>query len=412
LIQEEVGKWIGVAQQMFNAYSDMQQSSINEENNRENAQFNKEKALGNKKKEEYKRMLDSKLISQDDYNSKVEAIDKVLEEKQRRIKRDQWERQHDADILQAETNAILAIARAFVDYEWPYSLIVAALVGATAYMKVSELESQTAPEFRYGKEAGEPIQKQKGGIVHGPTHEQGGIDLIDSITGKKLGEMEGLEMIVGEKAVEANPEVAALLMDSSKRGGVKITPEEIYKLVDKYVPDAKRKKAIDAPAYAGIKTNSESAANYDPKNISTPGYNIKDDDFASKVLSNLFKPVQTVSTPQFVERSARVPQIDTKSIIDSIQVSRLGYATALPALPEQRPTQQQKEDMLNITGESKDIATTLKMLQTTMEEMKTTLEQARKTWEKPVDVKAKVVLRDFDEARRLEDVTKQNARIG
>lgn len=415
LIQEEVGKWIGIAQQMFNAYSDMQQSSINEENNRENAQFNKEKALGNKKKEEYKRMLDAKLISQDDYNSKVEAIDKVLDEKQRRIKRDQWERQHDADILQAETNAILAIARAFVDYQWPYSLIVAALIGATAYMKVSELESQTPPEFKYGKEAGEPIKKQIGGIVYGPSHEDGGIDLIDSQTGEKLGSMEGKEMIVGEKAVEANPEIAQLLMKSSKQGGVKIDNEEIYKIVEKYIPEAKRITTREVPDSFSTITEQVSTQHntaHGRPDISTSGVQIDDDDFATRVLSNIFHPVEQVNVPRFVERSARVPQIDTQSIVDSIQVSRLGYATALPVLPEQRPTQQQKEDMLNITGESKDIAATLKQLQTTMAEMKTAIDQAKQTWEKPFDVKAKVVLRDLDEARRLEETAKRNARIG
>ncbi|HOZ83728.1 MAG TPA: hypothetical protein PKU82_12495, partial [Bacteroidia bacterium] len=219
----------------------------------------------------------------------------------------------------------------------------------------------------------------------------------------------------GEKAVEANPEIAQLLMKSSKQGGVKIDNEEIYKIVEKYIPEAKRITTREVPDSFSTITEQVSTQHntaHGRPDISTSGVQIENDDFASRVLSNIFHPVEQVNVPRFVERSARVPQIDTQSIVDSIQVSRLGYATALPVLPEQRPTQQQKEDMLNITGESKDIAATLKQLQTTMAEMKTAIDQAKQTWEKPFDVKAKVVLRDLNEARRLEETAKRNARIG
>lgn len=65
----------------------------------------------------------------------------------------------------------------------------------------------------------------KGGIAQGPSHAEGGIHMIDSKTGKKVGEMEGDEpyMILSKETYKNNTELVNALLDTSmNKGGERV----------------------------------------------------------------------------------------------------------------------------------------------------------------------------------------------
>jgi len=83
--------------------------------------------------------------------------------------------------------------------------VAAAAALAFGYSNVKKIKSES------------PSNYAKGGIAKGPSHDQGGINMIDSRTGKKVGEMEGDEpyMIFSKKTYKNNRELINALLDSS-----------------------------------------------------------------------------------------------------------------------------------------------------------------------------------------------------
>ncbi|MFK5893728.1 MAG: phage tail tape measure protein [Pseudomonadota bacterium] len=91
--------------------------------------------------------------------------------------------------------------------------IAAAAAIAFGVAQMAEIKSEN-----YGSYA-------KGGIAQGSSHSEGGIHMIDSKTGKKVGEMEGNEpyMILSTETYKNNRELVDSLLDSSmNRGGAQV----------------------------------------------------------------------------------------------------------------------------------------------------------------------------------------------
>lgn len=127
--------------------------------NREQAALNREKRANEEKKKGYKKLLDDKLISEQQYNRRVTAADEEMERKERAMRRRQAEREKRANIYQAIINTFSAIAEALPDI--PLSI----LAGITGFAQVSAISSQELPELGLGD-----------WIRQGRTHKQGGIN--------------------------------------------------------------------------------------------------------------------------------------------------------------------------------------------------------------------------------------------
>lgn len=70
-----------------------------------------------------------------------------------------------------------------------------------------------------------PTRYATGGVPEGPSHAQGGIKLIDGMTGAVLGEMEGGEPIISKDVYAQNPQlIDALLYAGQRRRGLSIRP--------------------------------------------------------------------------------------------------------------------------------------------------------------------------------------------
>lgn len=80
-------------------------------------------------------------VGQREYEKEKEALLKKREKTEREYERKKKAEQKEAALTKALINAALAISRAFADYEYPYSLIVAALAGASAAVEVANIES-------------------------------------------------------------------------------------------------------------------------------------------------------------------------------------------------------------------------------------------------------------------------------
>lgn len=440
IIRNEMKKYLDITQQALSIGTTLMNSSITRQNNAENAELARDKKNLDKKKDMLKQQLDQKLISQQVYNDKIAKLDSDYDKKQAKIKLDQWKRNKDASIKAAKIEATMAILRAFADYEWPYSLIIAALAGAAAYAKVDEIKSQQPPEFKYGKPAGEYIQPGKGGMAVGQSHDNGGIDLIDTGTGRKVGNMEGDEMITGKAAVQQNPELAALLLESSKKGGTKIDNTKLVELVLLDSPELIHREAARVPHMAEGRAALDDFGNELLKKI-TPhhrsynnttaygntsvgeryanGGGIAEDVIAvtSEYLQNFMQALSdrsasftgvtmSAARPQFIERN--IPQINTSRIIDNIRIERMGYEAASRLSDEIRLPQADS----SIKDRDNEMAAMMNDMKQLIVQNTRAMQELQQAYTRPMNVKTQFVLKDYDEFRRREQQAKQNARIG
>ncbi|NQU52243.1 MAG: phage tail tape measure protein [Bacteroidetes bacterium] len=100
----------------------------------------------------------------------------------------------------------------------PYVGPILAPIAAAAAIAMGVAQMAAIKSEGYGSYA-------KGGIARGASHAEGGIHMIDSKTGKKVGEMEGDEpyMILSTETYKNNRELVDSLLDSSlNRGGEQV----------------------------------------------------------------------------------------------------------------------------------------------------------------------------------------------
>ncbi|WP_432328946.1 hypothetical protein ACRQ5D_10945 [Mucilaginibacter sp. P25] len=91
---------------------------------------------------------------------------------------------------------------------------LAAAAGVAAAAQIITIESEKAPEFGYG------------GIIDGPSHANGGVDMVDTQTGRKIANVEGGEpLMVLSKDTYANNRmlINELLYNSQYRNGAPVS---------------------------------------------------------------------------------------------------------------------------------------------------------------------------------------------
>jgi TP901 family phage tail tape measure protein len=128
-------------------------------NNREQAAFNREKSINDKKKRSYKDQLDNKLISQAQYDKKVAALQDEQDKREREMRRKQAKREKSLNIFQAIINTGSAIVEALPNI--PLSIIAGILGG----IQVAAIASTPLPELGRGN-----------WVRDGNTHANGGIN--------------------------------------------------------------------------------------------------------------------------------------------------------------------------------------------------------------------------------------------
>jgi len=140
---QKVFTYIGYVQQALNSLNQII-------NNRENAQFNKEKALNNKKRQELKRQLDHKLISQAQYDKKMNALQEEQDAKERELKRKQAKREKALNLFRAIVNTAAGVASS-LSYGGPVGIALAAITAVLGALEIAAIASQPLPEAGKGK---------------------------------------------------------------------------------------------------------------------------------------------------------------------------------------------------------------------------------------------------------------------
>lgn len=140
---QKVVEYVGYVQQALTSLNQLI-------TNRENAQFNKEKALNNKKRKEYKAQLDHKLISQAQFDKKMNILQDEQDAKERELKRKQAKREKQLMLFRAIVSTAAAVANSLT-LSWPLNLVMAVITGALGAIEIAAISSQPLPEAGKGK---------------------------------------------------------------------------------------------------------------------------------------------------------------------------------------------------------------------------------------------------------------------
>jgi len=133
--------------QYFDAVIALNDAFIASKNQKENQDLANYVKGEDVKRAELKRRLDKDLISQEKYQMELDKINAEQAAREKQVKQQQWQRQHNADIAKAIADGIMAtISSLKVD---PTG-ILAGVVGATNAVLIAKLASQQMPEFAYG----------------------------------------------------------------------------------------------------------------------------------------------------------------------------------------------------------------------------------------------------------------------
>ena len=182
--------------------------------NIENAQLNREKTKNQAALTSYKKQLDQKLISQDQYNALVDAANHRMDQKERELKRKQFNRDKAIKLATAVINVAAGVAET-IGETGVGAIVLGAIVAALGAVQIGVIASEQ-PSF------------ETGGVIKGSRHAEGGIALVDSKSGRKVGEMEDGEpyMILSRETMANNGLlINDLLSASMYGGGRKVNPK-------------------------------------------------------------------------------------------------------------------------------------------------------------------------------------------
>lgn len=164
-----------------------------------------EQRTNDAKKKRFKQMLDSKKISQQQYDKYIEKADEESNKKMAAIKKKQFEAEKIANISAIIMNTSVGVMKTFSELGWPAGILPSALLAAKGGMEVAVVASREAPEFG------------EGGVIPGPHHSDGGMDLVDRY-GRTHGNIEGDELLLSKEFRRKNKGIESALLEASRRG--------------------------------------------------------------------------------------------------------------------------------------------------------------------------------------------------
>jgi TP901 family phage tail tape measure protein len=196
------------------------------QSSRENARLERELKQNDQRRTSFKRMLDARIISEAEYNRKVQQLNEEDDRKKRELQKKQFNRQKAVQISMAIINGAMAVTSTLAAVPGAADIlslgalraIQVGLAIASTIAQVAVIAAQKPPEF------------ERGGIARGGRHSEGGIDMIDRRSRRVVGNMEGGEpyMILSRETYRNNGDVIDELLDASmNRGGERIRPERI-----------------------------------------------------------------------------------------------------------------------------------------------------------------------------------------
>lgn len=207
----EVTEFLGQQLQTIQAF-DQQRAA------KENAALDRDRNINDQKKRNYENQLNKGIITREEYDRKISAIDNRQQTREREIARKQFQRNKLISLAQAAINIAEAVTKSLTSQPFPLNVILAAATGAAGYFQLREIAKSKPPEFA------------KGGVfLEGPSHREGGMPIINPRTGRKVAEIEGGEVILSRRTVSNNPGLVSNLLHSSMhRNGATLSPQWMH----------------------------------------------------------------------------------------------------------------------------------------------------------------------------------------
>lgn len=207
---DDLTQYLDYASQVLDILS----SFANARNTRENKLHEADMRRIDQKKKKLQDSSKFGVLTQQEYQIQVAKLDKEADDKKRALEQKQFERNRKIQIAQTLINSAQAGIKIWAEVPFPANLPVLALLAAQTFAAIDKINAEQ-PVF------------EKGGIAKGSRHSDGGIDMVDSRSGKKVGEMEGGEpyMILSRDTYKNNKSIVdSLLYTSMYNGGAPIKP--------------------------------------------------------------------------------------------------------------------------------------------------------------------------------------------
>lgn len=361
----------------------------------EDADLARDKRIHDAKRKNLEERLAAGKISKADYNTQLYNLDKEYDNKNRALRKKQFEREQSQAKTEAIINGIVSITKTLASYKYPVNIILAALDAVAVGAEIAKIDSQPPPEFATGKPA--QVRPGRGGIPAGPSHKEGGIDLVDTNTGDVIGNMEGQEPIYSTETYRRNKRVMDILMDASLHHAGKVqVPLTVGG--DIRVP-------VEPPQGRVISNATKFGDGKLPGTLGSHGVvNIADADSVEKIIQKY--TTVTSAVPHFIYQPI-VHVINAQRISENIDVKRFGYTSATGIIPPSPDSvKSESNSTASISDMKKLIAANTEAINTHAKTM-TLLEQRLK-----IPLKAEMPY--YENKQRLADIeqAKRNATIG
>lgn len=303
------------------------------------AQDEKEKKLDlaeEEKNEKLKKLElenQTRLLEKDNLDKALAEKEKAYRKEKYRIELDAFKKQQKADIAVAIINGALAAIKALASGMYPLNLVFAAATAVLTGIQVAKIKSQPGPEPPTFAGGTEYVRRGIGGVPpgtpHGPAYGAGGIALIDRITGRELGEMEGHEAIIPVSQTRANMPVIRRMLEKARRGDSSpLLPADLprFRFGGFLLPQAPRLQfTYGSDTVADDFSQSSAEAGLSNSGTSDPSYQEAkaQGEKQLKLLEGIIKSVEalqkeSVGILKFIQQNTAANVSATKAVSDNI----------------------------------------------------------------------------------------------
>lgn len=219
----------------------------------EERQLQKFEEATRRRREELDKRLKDGRISQENYNKQIEKLETDLNKKRAKMEHEQAKRDRNIALMTAIVNTASGVTRALKDFVFPYSSIVAGIVGAMGALQIGTIMRTPLPSVVGREEGGYLVRRSQDGKVFNAQHDpdrRGYVGKPTVIVGEN-----GTEFVANAEAV-SNPNIRPILdiIDTAQRNGTisTLTLEGI-------IPRSRELRAsIPGRQYGGSISNSQS----------------------------------------------------------------------------------------------------------------------------------------------------------
>lgn len=245
----------GLASQAWNQYNAFVAAG-------EKRRFQEYEESNRRQREALENRLKAGAISQEQYNARVEKLDKDLAKKKARMEYDQAKRERSVALMSAIVSTAAGVARAFKDFSFPYSAIIAGVVGGLGALQIGTIMRQPLPSLSGREDGGYLVRRSQDGKVFNASHDpdrRGYVSKPTVIVGEN-----GNEFVANAQAVE-NPSVRPILdiIDIAQRNGTISTLQ-----LENILPRAQDLRAAIPGRQAGGTLTGSAAAGVSPADLS------------------------------------------------------------------------------------------------------------------------------------------------